>query len=171
MRIIGVDPGIARTGFGVIDFISGQLTPREYGCIQTCASLPAPVRLQQIYRELQEILNRCKPSQFAIEELFFNKNSRTALAVGEGRGVAILTAANINLPVCEYTPLQIKQAVAGYGRATKQQVRYMVKAILKLKELPNPDDIADALAVAICHAYTAAKNQLVNKKNNNLINI
>lgn len=164
MRIIGVDPGIARTGFGVIDFVSEQFTTLEYGCIQTCASLPAPVRLQQIYHELQEVLNRHKPSQFAIEELFFNKNSRTALAVGEGRGVTILAAANANLPVCEYTPLQIKQAVVGYGQSTKQQVQYMVKAILKLKELPNPDDIADALAVAICHAYTAAKNQLVNKK-------
>jgi len=171
LRIIGIDPGIARTGFGVIDFISGQLTLLEYGCIQTPASLPAPVRLQQIYNKLQEILNRHKPSQFAIEELFFNKNSRTALAVGEGRGVAILTAASANLPVCEYTPLQIKQAVTGYGRSTKQQVRYMVKAILKLKELPNPDDIADALAVAICHAYMATKNQLINHTGTTLMNL
>lgn len=153
MRIIGIDPGIARMGFGVIDFASGRFTTPDFGCIETDAALSTSLRLQRIYRELREILDKHKPSQFAIEELFFNKNSRTAMAVGQARGVAILTAANAGLPVYEYTPLQIKQGIVGYGRSTKHQVRYMVQAILKLKETPALDDITDALAVAICHAY------------------
>lgn len=108
-------------------------------------------RLQIIYRELTAIIRRHQPGQFAVEELFFNKNARTALAVGHARGVAMLAAASSGLPVFEYTPLQVKQSVTGYGRAAKEQVQYMVKTILALPEAPAPDDVADALAVAICH--------------------
>ncbi len=151
MFIMGVDPGTAITGYGLVRYNGARYTLAECGCIRTSPEAPLSDRLQIIYRELTAIIRRHQPGQFAVEELFFNKNARTALAVGHARGVAMLAAASSGLPVFEYTPLQVKQSVTGYGRAAKEQVQYMVKTILALPEAPAPDDVADALAVAICH--------------------
>jgi crossover junction endodeoxyribonuclease RuvC len=153
MRVIGVDPGTAITGYGIIELQGNRLTVVAYDCITTQAGLPMPFRLQHLYRQLELVLKLYQPQQFAVEELFFNKNARTALAVGQARGVALLAAVNAGLTVAEYTPLEVKQAVVGYGRAAKEQVQYMVRALLCLPEIPRPDDVADALAVAICHAH------------------
>lgn len=151
MFIMGVDPGTAITGYGLVRYNGSRYSLVECGCIRTSPDLPMSARLQTIYRELVGIIRRYQPEQFALEELFFSKNARTALAVGHARGVAMLAASSSDLPVFEYTPLQVKQAVTGYGRAAKEQVQYMVKTILALQEAPAPDDVADALAVAICH--------------------
>ncbi|MDD2443851.1 MAG: crossover junction endodeoxyribonuclease RuvC [Desulfotomaculaceae bacterium] len=153
MLIMGVDPGTAITGFGLIQYYGNHFSLVECGCIRTPAGEPMAERLQTLYRGLVDIISRNSPEQFALEELFFNKNTRTALAVGHARGVAMLAAAESGLPVFEYTPLQVKQAVAGYGRAGKTQVQFMVKTILAMPDVPAPDDVADALAVAICHAH------------------
>ncbi|OAT85734.1 crossover junction endodeoxyribonuclease RuvC [Desulfotomaculum copahuensis] len=155
MRVLGVDPGTAITGYGVIDVVGNRLTAVAYDCIRTSAGWAMPQRLLYLYRGLQDVLERYRPQHFAIEELFFNKNTRTALAVGQARGVALLAAARSGLLVGEYTPLQVKQAVTGYGRAGKQQVQFMVRSLLCLPAVPRPDDVADALAVAICHAHCA----------------
>ncbi len=152
MLIMGVDPGIAITGYGLIRYDGRSFLLVDCGCILTKAKTPLALRLYTLHNELTSIIKQYCPDQFAIEELFFNKNTRTALAVGHARGVAILAAAGSSLPVFEYTPLEVKQAVAGFGRAEKTQVQYMVKSILSLPEAPSPDDVADALAVAICHA-------------------
>lgn len=160
MRVMGVDPGTARTGFGIVDFLAERFTVVEYGYIQTSAGTSLPGRLQLIYEELQKIITKFRPGRFAVEELFFNKNSRTAMSVGQARGVTVLAAARSGLLVAEYTPLQVKQAVVGYGQATKQQVKYMVKVILGLPEPPAPDDVTDALAVAICDAFSATGRKL-----------
>lgn len=154
MRILGIDPGTAITGFGIIDYLGNKFTVVNYNCIRTPAGQNLDQRLLTVYRELGELLDRYKPEEVAVEELFFNKNVKTALAVGHSRGVAILAAAGRGLPVFEYTPLQVKQAVVGYGRADKTQVQFMVKTILNLQAAPKPDDVADALAVAICHAHS-----------------
>ena len=151
MFIMGVDPGTAITGYGLVRYNGSRYSLVECGCIRTSPDLPMSARLQTIYRELVGIIRHYQPEQFAVEELFFSKNARTALAVGHARGVAMLAASSSDLPVFEYTPLQVKQAVTGYGRAAKEQVQYMVKTILALPEAPAPDDVADALAVAICH--------------------
>ena len=161
MRIIGIDPGLARMGFGIIQMTSKQLKPVEYGCIQTDMNLSASSRLKQLYESLQEILEVHHPSHFAIEKLFFNKNTRTALSVGEARGVALLAGSVAGLCIFEYTPLQVKMSVSGYGKASKKQVCYMVKAILQLKAFPNLDDTTDALAVAICHAQNTISKKLI----------
>ncbi|MCS5694495.1 crossover junction endodeoxyribonuclease RuvC [Desulfofundulus thermocisternus] len=153
MRVIGIDPGTAITGYGIIDLEGNRLSVVAYDCITTQPTMPMPFRLQHLYRQLEMVLRQYRPRQFAVEELFFHKNVRTALAVGQARGVAILAAVNAGLAVAEYTPLQVKQAVVGYGRAAKEQVQYMVRALLGLPEVPRPDDVADALAVAICHAH------------------
>lgn len=151
MFIMGVDPGTAITGYGLIRYDGTRFSLVECGCIRTSPDLPMSERLQALYRDLTGIISRYSPEQFAVEELFFNKNARTALAVGHARGVAMLAASSSGMPVFEYTPLQVKQAVTGFGRAAKSQVQYMVKTILALPEAPTPDDVADALAVAICH--------------------
>ncbi|MDD4767853.1 MAG: crossover junction endodeoxyribonuclease RuvC [Desulfotomaculaceae bacterium] len=151
MFIMGVDPGTAITGYGLVKYNGSRYSLVECGCIRTSPDTPMSERLHTIYRELTGIIGQYQPEQFAVEELFFNKNARTALAVGHARGVAMLAASSSGLPVFEYTPLQVKQAVTGFGRAAKEQVQYMVKTILALPEAPNPDDVADALAVAICH--------------------
>ncbi|NLJ77113.1 MAG: crossover junction endodeoxyribonuclease RuvC [Peptococcaceae bacterium] len=151
MFIMGVDPGTAITGYGLVRYRGNSYSLVECGCVRTSAKQPLSDRLYTIYRELTGIIKQYQPGQFAVEELFFNKNARTALAVGHARGVAMLAAASAGLPVFEYTPLQVKQAVTGYGRAAKEQVQYMVKTILSLTQAPSPDDVADALAVAICH--------------------
>ncbi|MDD4239662.1 MAG: crossover junction endodeoxyribonuclease RuvC [Desulfotomaculaceae bacterium] len=153
MLILGIDPGTAITGFGLVDFRGNRFSMVECGCIRTQAGLPLAERLQILYRGLFNIIRQNNPAHVAVEELFFNNNARTALAVGHARGVILLAAAEAGLPVFEYTPLQVKQAVVGYGRAAKAQVEYMVKTILCLPSVPGPDDVADALAVAICHAH------------------
>ena len=161
MVILGIDPGYAIVGYGVIRYEGGKMSVIDYGKITTEANIPLSKRLKLIYDSLTQLIETFKPDVVAVEELFFNSNVKTAIAVGHARGVIILAAANKNLKIAEYTPLQIKQAVVGYGRADKNQVQQMVKMFLKLKEVPKPDDTADALAVAICHANSSAlSNQL-----------
>ncbi|MFZ3172258.1 MAG: crossover junction endodeoxyribonuclease RuvC [Carboxydocellales bacterium] len=154
MRIIGIDPGTAITGYGIIETQGNKFQVLKYDCIRTSAQESLARRLCLVFNQLEELLDYYQPEHFAIEELFFNKNVKTALAVGHSRGVAILAAARRDLPVFEYTPLQVKQAVVGYGRAEKAQVQFMVKTILGLEQAPKPDDVADALAIAICHAHS-----------------
>ncbi len=154
MIILGIDPGIAILGYGIVEYQGNHFNVLEYGAILTDAKETLPVRLDHIYRELSEIIEKYNPDAAAIEELFFNKNSKTALLVGHARGVAVLAAAHKRVKIYEYTPLQVKQGVVGYGRASKQQVQLMTKTLLNLNTIPKPDDIADALAVAICHAHT-----------------
>jgi crossover junction endodeoxyribonuclease RuvC len=153
MLILGIDPGTAITGFGLVDYRGNHFSMIECGCIRTRAGQPLAERLQILYRGLMNTIGQYNPVHVAVEELFFNNNARTALAVGHARGVILLAAAQSGLPVFEYTPLQVKQAVAGFGHAAKTQVQYMVKTILGLPSVPGPDDVADALAVAICHAH------------------
>ena len=150
--ILGIDPGIADTGFGVIRQEAGRLTCLAYGSIKTAAKTPLPDRLNIINLELGKIISKYSPDLVAAEELFFCKNVKTALVVGQARGVILLTARQNNLEVKEYTPLEVKQAVSSYGKADKGQVQRMVKLLLNLKEIPKPDDAADALAIAICAA-------------------
>jgi crossover junction endodeoxyribonuclease RuvC len=154
MRIIGIDPGIGRTGWGVIDVRSGKLEIRNFGCIETSQNLSVENRLEVIYEEITAFLQKEKPEAFSIEELFFNTNSKTAMVVGQARGVILLAAARQKIPVTVYTPLQVKIAVTGYGRAEKSQVGQMVKTLLHLQAIPKPDDTADALAIAITHAFS-----------------
>lgn len=154
MRILGIDPGYAIVGVGVIDYEGNRFKTVEYGAILTEAGEEMFDRLKKIYDELTYIINRVKPDAMAIEELFFNSNQKTAINVAQARGVLVLAAKNLGVPVFEYTPLQVKQAVVGYGRAEKKQVQQMTKAILNLSEIPKPDDTADALAIAVCHAHT-----------------
>lgn len=154
MLVLGIDPGTAIMGYGLILVKGNRHSLVEYGCIRTASDSSLEVRLQKIYQELTAIILQHKPDYFAIEELFFNKNVRTALAVGHARGVALLAAANAGLTAYEYTPLQVKQAVVGYGRAEKAQVQFMVKTLLNLEAIPKPDDAADALAIALCHAQS-----------------
>lgn len=151
MVIMGIDPGIAIIGYGILNYEGNKFTPIDYGAIRTDSSMKLSQRLLVIHEELEEIIKKHKPDAISIEELFFNKNIKTALTVGHGRGVAVLAAARADVEVFEYTPLQVKQAVVGYGRAEKAQVQQMIKIILNLKETPKPDDVADALAIAVCH--------------------
>jgi crossover junction endodeoxyribonuclease RuvC len=148
--ILGIDPGIADTGYGVIKVERGQLTCLAYGTIKTSARADLITRLEVLHQELDKIIKKYQPNLAAIEQLFFNKNVRTALIVGQARGVVLLTLKQNKLAIVDYTPSQVKQAVAAYGQASKTQVQKMVKLILNLKELPRPDDAADALAIAIC---------------------
>ena len=154
MRILGIDPGYAIMGWGVLDLMGNKFSVVDYGSITTDKDMPMPSRLQHLYNQLSAIIAEYKPEEAAIEELFFVHNQTTAIKVGEARGVAILACTNGGLEVSEYTPLQIKQALVGYGRADKKQVQAMVKAILNLKEVPKPDDTADAVAAAICHGHS-----------------
>jgi crossover junction endodeoxyribonuclease RuvC len=154
MRIMGVDPGIGRTGWGIVDVQGTTYTAQKYGCIETPIGMNIEKRLQLLYEEISRVITEEKPNAFAIEELFFNKNVTTALVVGQARGVIFLAAAQNNLPLGVYTPLQVKIAVTGYGRAEKGQVGQMIKTILKLPSIPKPDDTADALAIALTHAFS-----------------
>jgi crossover junction endodeoxyribonuclease RuvC len=149
--ILGIDPGFAITGYGVVKYEGNKFSVLDYGAITTEASMKLSERLLVLYDGLEELILRFKPDAISIEELFFNKNIKTALTVGHGRGVAVLAAAKSGTDIFEYTPLQVKQSVVGYGRAEKAQIQQMVKAILNLPAIPKPDDVADALAVAICH--------------------
>ena len=156
MIIMGIDPGLAIMGYGVIEYQrGGAMKPIDYGCIFTEADLRLPQRLLRIYDGVQALYKRFCPDAIAMEELFFNKNVKTALLVGQSMGTALVSDALNTEELYEYTPLQVKQAVVGYGRADKHQVQTMVKTILNLREIPKPDDAADALAVAICHANTS----------------
>ncbi|BBH19275.1 crossover junction endodeoxyribonuclease RuvC [Paenibacillus baekrokdamisoli] len=165
MRVLGIDPGIAIVGFGFIDKIGSKLVPVQYGCIQTEAHTPQEERLKQVYESACALMDKYKPDTVAVEKLFFNKNVTTAFSVGQARGVIILAAAQRGLSVAEFTPLQVKQAVVGYGKAEKRQVQEMVRMLLKLSAIPKPDDVADALAVAICHAHSYVLTQKVNEVN------
>lgn len=163
MRIIGIDPGIAITGYGVIDKNANNYRPVGYGKVTTQAGLDTYKRLVSIYNDLTQIFEQYKPECAVVEELFFNKNTKTAMIIGQARGVAILAAANAGLDIHEYTPLQIKQAVVGYGRAEKKQVQIMVKLLLALDEIPKPDDVADALAVALCHGSSCKMQSILDR--------
>ncbi len=154
MIILGIDPGIAIVGWGVIDFTGNKIKPIAYGAITTPAHTPLTRRLESIYADLSAIIEKYKPEAMAVEELFFNTNVKTAITVAHARGVILLCAAQRAIPDFEYTPLQVKQALTGYGRADKAQIQNMVKVMLGLNAVPKPDDVADALAVAICHAHS-----------------
>lgn len=155
MKIFGIDPGYAILGWGIIEKTGNRFQAVEYGAITTDKDIEMPVRLEMLYNGLREIIEEQKPDVASIEKLYFNTNTTTALNVGQARGVAILACVKGGLEVAEYTPLQIKQALVGYGRADKKQVQYMVKTMLNLREIPKPDDTADALAAAICHGHSA----------------
>jgi crossover junction endodeoxyribonuclease RuvC len=162
MVVIGVDPGTATTGYGLVrENPDGSLSVVDYGAILTPADLPMPQRLLELYRQLRDILLLHRPASGAVEKLFFHRNVTTAISVGQGRGVALLALAEAGLPVAEYTPLEVKQAVAGYGGADKNQVQQMVRALLSLDRLPTPDDAADALAIAICHLHSSKVATLI----------
>lgn len=151
--ILGLDPGSALLGFGVVRQVGSEIRAVEYGAINTPKDMELAQRLELLYRQLRELLGRVHPECAAVESLFFNVNVRTALAVGQARGVALLACAQAGCEVHEYTPQQVKQGVVGYGRAEKRQVQEMVRLLLRLEERPRPDDAADALALAICHAH------------------
>ena len=156
MRILGIDPGIATVGFGLVDQAGGcALRPVQYGAITTEAGLPLATRLVQINRDLEELIETFRPDVLSVEELFFNTNITTGIAVAHGRGIILYTAEKLGVPIFEYTPSQVKQAVVGYGKAEKRQVMDMTRRLLKLNCIPRPDDAADALALAICHARSA----------------
>ena len=158
--VLGVDPGTAITGYGLVWGEGDDLRLVDYGAITTSSDKPLPQRLQEIYRQLTALIQERQPSSAAVEKLFFSRNVRTALSVGQARGVALLAMANAEIPVHEYTPLEVKQAVVGYGRATKEQVQEMVRMLLGLDSVPQPDDAADAIAVAICHIHSARMKDL-----------
>lgn len=155
MRILGIDPGYAILGYGIIDMKGNRFSVCDYGAVTTDAGMPMPDRLKHLYDQISSIIQEHQPEVVSIEELFFNTNSKTAIMVGQARGVVILACANAGLEIREYTPLQIKQGLVGYGRAEKKQIQAMVKTILNLNEVPKPDDTADALAAAICHGHCA----------------
>ena len=155
MRILGIDPGLAIVGWTVLDSERGQLRPVAFGAITTPAYTPVESRLLMIKQDLETVIDKYSPTEMAVEELFFNTNITTGITVAEARGVIICTAHAKGLKISEYTPLQVKQAVVGYGKAEKQQVIAMVTSILKLKKPPKPDDTADAVAIAICHSQCA----------------
>jgi len=155
LLFIGIDPGTATTGYGLIrERQDGSLEVIDYGVILTPAKTPMPERLLKLNDSLAELLALHQPQSGAVEKLFFQSNVRTALSVGQARGVALLALAQAKVQVAEYTPMEVKQAVVGYGGADKQQVQHMVRALLDLPEIPRPDDAADALAVAICHIHS-----------------
>ncbi len=154
MRILGVDPGYAISGYAIVDYEGNKFKVIKYGVVRTPSKMQMQKRLNKLFDKYSEIIQTYKPDHMAIEELFFNKNVKTAIAVGQARGVHIVAASQNNVPVYEYTPLQVKQGVVGYGRAEKAQVQEMVKLLLNLKTIPQPDDAADALAISICHAHT-----------------
>lgn len=154
MRIIGIDPGYAIVGFGIIEYNKSSFSTVQYGAITTPADMDFNSRLKVIYDDLCSVLDSFRPEYLAIERLYFTTNQKTAIAVAEARGVTLLAARQRNIPIYEYTPLQVKQSVTGYGKAIKKQVQEMTKRILNLPEIPKPDDTADALAIAVCHAHS-----------------
>ena len=155
MRILGLDPGVATIGFGLVEAQRSAVRLLQYGVITTPAGLPLSVRLHQISQDMSQLLEQLKPEEAAVEELFFSKNITTGIAVAHGRGVILLELERAGVPVYEYTPMQVKQAVAGYGGADKRQVMLMTQRLLRMQSVPRPDDAADALAIAICHGRSA----------------
>lgn len=155
MRVLGIDPGLAIVGYSVCDYIGNSIKLLEYGCITTKASDLNSKRLLYIAEQLDHIIREFQPTELAIEELFFNKNVKTAITVAQARGVEILTCKKNNMDIYEYTPLQIKQAIVGYGRAEKIQIQESIKMMLNLSEIPTPDDAADAIAVNMCHCFSS----------------
>ena len=153
MRVLGIDPGYAIVGYGVVDCVGTRFSTVSYGAITTEAGIPFPKRLESIHNDMLSIIDMYKPDALAIERLYFNTNTTTAIDVAQARGVIVLAAQMRNLEIGEYTPLQVKQSVTGYGRAEKHQVMEMVKSLLGLKTVPKPDDTADALALAVCHGH------------------
>ena len=166
MRILGIDPGIAIVGFGLIESDRGNMRMLQYGAVTTEAGLPLATRLVQIEDDMRALIRQLQPDEIAIEELFFSKNITTGIAVAHGRGVVLCTAERLGIPIFEYTPMQVKQAVVGYGLAEKRQVMDMTRRLLKLKAVPKPDDAADALAIAICRARSATS--LLRRKDPNV---
>lgn len=158
MRILGIDPGYAIVGFGVVEYDGYKFTPIHFGAITTEAGTDFTLRLKTIYDDMNTVLTTFKPEAMAIEKLFFNTNQKTGIDVAQARGVIVLAAVQKGLPVFEYTPLQVKQSVVGYGLAEKKQVMEMTKNILGLSKVPKPDDTADALALAICHGHSHRVN-------------
>ncbi len=154
MIVLGIDPGYAITGYGVVDYQRNRFKCLAYGTISTKPAMPFEKRLLSISQELELLISQHCPAVMAVEELFFSRNTTTAMGAAQGRGVALVSGARAGLPVYEYTPMQVKLAVTGYGRAQKMQVQQMVKVLLNLDKIPKPDDAADALAVAICHAHS-----------------
>ncbi len=154
MRILGIDPGLAIVGWGILDYQASKFHTVAYGALRTPAGIPTEERLKLIYEGMRELLETYRPDAMAIEELFFNTNITTGIRVAEARGILLLAARQAGAMIQEYTPLQVKQAVVGYGKAEKQQVISMVTMLLGLREPPKPDDTADALAIAICHAHS-----------------
>ena len=163
MVFLGIDPGTAITGYGFVREDDGALQTVAYGTITTPSDWALPQRLVAIQRELSDLIALHRPASAAVEQLFFSRNVRTALAVGHARGVVLLALAQAGVPISEYTPLEVKQAVTGYGRAGKQQIQEMIRVLLGLPEIPKPDDAADALAVAICHVHSSQISRLVDK--------
>lgn len=154
MLVLGIDPGTAITGFGLVESIGGIIRLIDYGTIKTGADIPMSHRLCEINDKINELIMINKPDAVAIEELYYFKNAKTVITVAQSRGVIMMTAAQTGVKIAEYTPLQVKQSVVGYGKADKKQVQMMVKAILNMKNMPKPDDAADALAIAICHIHS-----------------
>lgn len=165
MIIIGVDPGYAIVGIGVIEYNGNRFRPLEYGAITTPAGMPTVDRLKKIYDEMTLLIDKYQPDAVAIEELFFNSNQKTAINVAQARGVILVSVTNRSVPIFEYTPLQVKQSVTGYGRADKGQIQQMVKTLLNLNVIPKPDDAADGLALAICHAHSNKINKMFDLNN------
>lgn len=163
MRILGIDPGTAIVGYSIIEYENKNTKLLDYGCIYTSKDLPMDERLLQIFNELEEIIKKYNPEHMAVEELFYFKNNKTVISVGEARGVILLAGKKNGLKLGEYTPLQVKIGITGYGKADKKQVQLMVKTILKMKEIPKPDDAADAIAIAITHLNSLTNSQYVAK--------
>jgi len=159
MKIIGVDPGYAIVGIGVIDYRNMRFTTLDYGAITTPAEMEFSMRLKTIYEDFSAIVLMHKPDAIAVERLYFTTNQKTAIDVAQARGIILLAAAEHGIPIFEYTPLQVKLSVTGYGKAVKKQVMEMTTKILHLSEVPKPDDVADALAIAVCHAHSAPSLQ------------
>ena len=155
MVILGIDPGVATIGFGLFRAERGKTTLLQYGVITTPPGIPLSVRLLQISNDMERLIATFRPDEMAVEELFFSKNITTGIAVAHGRGVILLAAEKLGIPVFEYTPMQVKQSVVGYGKAEKKQVMLMTQRLLNMKDIPKPDDAADALAIAICHSRAA----------------
>ena len=164
MIILGLDPGYAIVGFGVVSYNANRFKVLEYGAITTDKDTPFPKRLEEIYEGLNYLLEKYQPAAMAVEKLFFNTNTTTAISVAQARGVCVLSAFKHNVEVAEYTPLQVKMAVTGYGRAEKRQIMEMTKTLLGLKEIPKPDDAADAIAIALCHGRSSTSLLAQHKK-------
>ena len=161
MIILGIDPGYAITGYGIIEYVGNHFKLISSGAIETKKGVPFPKRIQKIYDDMMSLIEEFKPDAIAVEELFFNTNITTGIQVAHGRGAVLIAASKTDTPIFEYTPLQIKQGLTGYGRADKKQIQAMVKAILNLNNIPKLDDTTDAIAVAICHAHSAKFAQVI----------